>query len=83
MAALDTSRAAASAQIEAYRRMAPEARLRVGLELTRMARGLLTAGIRKRHPEYDENQVRLAAIRLWIGSELFRQAYPEERELAP
>jgi hypothetical protein len=83
MRALDTSQDAASAQLAAYRRMMPEARLRAGLELTAMARRLLAAGIRKRHPEYDDDQVRLASIRLWLGPNLFRAAYPHELELDP
>ncbi len=83
MAALDTTTAADAVQLEVYRRMAPEARLRVGLELTELCRGLLVTGIRARHPEYDAEQVRLASIRLWLGQELFRRAYPGARELEP
>jgi hypothetical protein len=83
MRALDTSQDAASAQIAAYRQMTPEARLRVGLELAEMARQLTAAGIRKRHPEYGDEQARLALIRLWLGTELFRAAYPNCPELAP
>lgn len=51
--------------------------------MTEMARRLLIAGIRKRHPEYDDDQVRLASIRLWLGPELFRDPYPDEPELEP
>jgi len=83
MAALDTAPGADAVQLEVYRRMAPEARLRAALELTAMSRELLVAGVRGRHPEYDEDQVRLAAIRLWLGAELFRAAYPDEREMEP
>jgi len=83
MRALDTSQEAAAAQIEAYRRMTTEARLRVGLELTEMARQLLAAGIRKRHPDYGDDHVRLASIRLWLGRDLFRAAYPHEPEIEP
>jgi hypothetical protein len=83
MLALDTSEETSSIQIEVYRRMTPGARLRLGLELTEMSRRLLVDGIRRRHPEYDEEQARLASIRLWLGPELFRNAYPEMRELDP
>jgi hypothetical protein len=81
MTALDTTPVAAAAQLEAYRRMAPEARLRAPLDLTRMARQLLAAGVRMRHPEYDEKSIRLAVIRLWLGRDLFRDAYQHEPEL--
>jgi hypothetical protein len=83
MRPLDTSEETSSIQIEVYRRMTPGARLRLGLELTEMSRRLLVDGIRRRHPEYDEEQTRLASIRLWLGPELFRNAYPEMRELDP
>jgi hypothetical protein len=83
MRPLDTSEQAASIQIAVYRRMEPAARLRVALELTEMSRRLLTDGIRKRHPEYDGEQVRLAATRAWLGPENFRRAYPDRVELEP
>jgi hypothetical protein len=79
----DTAADATKAQLEIHRRMGPEARLRVGLELTRMARQLLVDGIRARHPEYDDEQVKLAAFRLWLGPALFRAAYPAAPELDP
>jgi hypothetical protein len=83
MRARDTTAEADTVQLEIYRRMTPEARLRAGLELTEISRRLLITGIRQRHPEYDANQVRLAAIRVWLGPGLFREAYPREPELAP
>ena len=83
MRALETSQDAAAAPLEAYRRMTPEACLRVGLGLTKMAHRLLIAGTRMRHPENGDDQVRLASIRLWLGRDLFRAAYPHEPELEP
>ena len=83
MAAPDTPDEVSRVQIEIYRRMTPGARLRLGLELTEMSRRLLADGIRRRHPVYDEEEVRLASIRVWLGPELFRSAYPGEREMEP
>ena len=83
MRARDTSAEAAAVQIETYRRMTPAARLRVALELTELSRQLLAAGVRRRHPEYDAGQIRLATIRLWLGDELYRRAYAGCAELAP
>ena len=79
----DTSDEAAAAQLEVYRRMTPEARLQVALELTEMSRQLLVDGIRARHPEYSDEQVRLAMIRVWLTPELYRQAYAVYPELDP
>ena len=83
MAARDTSPEAASVQLDAYRRMSPAARLRVGLELTAVSRRLLADGVRRRHPEYSDEQVRLAFLRLWLGADLFRAAYAGMPDLEP
>jgi hypothetical protein len=80
---LDTSPEAHGVQLEVYRRMSPEARLRVGLELTELSRRLLRDGVCLRHPEYSEEQLRAAFLRLWLGDDLFRAAYPALPALAP
>lgn len=79
----DTSPDAARVQLEVYRRMEPSERLRVGLELTRMSRDLLAQGIRARHPEYSDDDLRWAFLRAWLGPEDFAQAYPGEPALDP
>ncbi len=79
----DTSEDAARIQLEVYRRMAPSERLNVGLELTRMSRDLLAEGIRARHPEYSDDEVKWAVIRVWIGRDMFRRAYPHGPQLDP
>jgi hypothetical protein len=81
--ARDTTEEAAQVQLDAYRRMASSDRLRVGLELTRMSRDLLAAGIRARHPEYTDDEVKWALIRAWIGADLFQRAYPHCPQLDP
>lgn len=83
MVAKDTSADAAQMQLEVYRRMTPQARLRAAMELADLSRQLLQNGIRARHPEYNDDQVRLAAIRLWLEPETFRAAYPDAPDLAP
>jgi hypothetical protein len=56
--------------------MAPEKRLAQALQMTASARALSAAGIRSRHPELTDRQVKLALIRLTLGDELFRQVNP-------
>jgi hypothetical protein len=34
------------------------------------------SGIRARHPEYDDEQVRLAYARLVLGDDITREAWP-------
>jgi hypothetical protein len=83
MMSLDTSPDASALQLDVYRRMSPAARLRIGLELTALSRRLLEDGVRRRHPEYDNQQVRVAFLRRWLGGDLFRRAYQGQPELDP
>ena len=83
MTLTDTSKDAERVQLEVLRRMGPEGRLQAGIELTRMSRLLLAEGIRRRHPDYDDDQIRLATIRLTLPADLFHAAYPEAGSLLP
>jgi hypothetical protein len=79
----DTTRDAEKKQIEILRRMGPEGRLRAAIELSRSSRKLLLEGVRRRHPDYDEGQIRLETIRLTLPEALFRAAYPQAAENLP
>jgi beta-phosphoglucomutase-like phosphatase (HAD superfamily) len=83
MRPLDTTPEAERAQLEAFRRMGLGGRLKAGLALSRTCRDLMREGVRKRHPEYDDDQIRLAVIRLMLPEELFLEAYPGAREIRP
>ena len=72
----DTTPEAAWVQLEAYRHMGGVRRLELAFELSDFLRGFVESGVRSRHPEYDQNQVKLAVIRLTVGDELFRKAFP-------
>jgi hypothetical protein len=71
----DTSTEAAAVQGEAFRRAGAEGRLRMALQMSDEVASLLEAGVRQRHPEYSARDVRLAAIRLRLGDELFKAVY--------
>ena len=83
MKPLDTTQEAEEIQLDIFRRMGPERRLQAGLALSRICRELLREGVRRRHPDYDERQVRLAVIRLTLPDDLFSAAYPEARDILP
>jgi hypothetical protein len=72
----DTTPEAARIQREIYRRMSPSRRLELALQMSDFVRGVVAAGVRSRHPDYTDDQVRLAVIRLTLGKELFDKAYP-------
>ena len=79
----DTSDEADRAQIEAYRRIGDSGRLEAAFRLIELARLAAVSGIRSRHPEYDDDQVRLAYARLVLGDELTRAAWPTRDLVAP
>jgi hypothetical protein len=79
----DTSPEAERLQLEIFKRMGPAARLQAGIALSQTCRRLLAEGVRRRHPEYDERQVRLAVIRLMLPEDLFLKAYPNATEILP
>jgi len=72
----DTTEEAARVQFTILRRLGMEGRGAMALELSDNLRAVTEAGVRRRHPDYTEEMVRLAALRLAIGEPLFRQAYP-------
>jgi hypothetical protein len=80
---LDTTPEAYAAQIEAYRRMGGKERTAVMFRLNELARATAVAGIRARHPDYGEEQVRLALFRLILGDELTRAVWPGRELVDP
>jgi len=83
MTAGDTSNEAARIQALVYRRMGPERRVRAAAEMSEDARRISAGGIRSRHPQYTDAQVRHALNRLVLGDALFAAAWPKAPLLAP
>lgn len=81
--ATDTSPDANAFQLEAYLRMGGTGRAQVMFRLSEMTRRTAEAGIRRRHPEYDQAQVMLALARLLHGDELVQRAWPGRELLEP
>lgn len=79
----DTTPEAHRVQGEAYRRMGGAARVALAFELGETVRQLTLAGIRHRHPDYTDEQVRLAYARLTLGDELVRAAWPNRDLVTP
>ena len=52
--------------------MSGSERVAVAFRLNEWARRTAERGIRSRHPEYTEAQVKMALRRLWLGDELTR-----------
>jgi len=62
----DTSPEIEAMQLEIRRRMTPEQRLSVALEISDVCRAFRKAGIMREHPDWSERQVMI---------ELFRRAF--------
>ena len=73
----DTSPEAAEILRQRILRMTPSQRVEEGIRLCKLARQVMRAGIRMRHPDYDEDTVEMALARLLWGDELYRKARPE------
>jgi hypothetical protein len=79
----DTSIDAWSAQVELLSAMSGSRRSALAFRLTRLARDASRAGIRARHPEYDDDDVRRAFFRLLHGDTLTREVWPDQELLDP
>ena len=55
-----------------------DGRVRMTFQLNNALRSISEAGVRHRHPDYSDRQVRLAATKLAIGADLFKLVYPGE-----
>ncbi len=73
----DTTVEAVRKQFEILRRLGPEVRLKMAFEMSDNLRRIVEAGVRGRHPNYDEQKIKQEVLRLMIGETLFRQIYPE------
>ena len=60
----DTSPEIEAMQLEIRRRMTPEQRWKVTLEISETYRAFRKAGIRKQHPDWTERQVMIELFRL-------------------
>lgn len=79
----DTSPEVQEMVYERLRRMTPSQRFEEGINLCKLARQFMRAGIRMRHPDYDEEYVEMALARLLWGDELYRKARPQWPLLDP
>jgi hypothetical protein len=70
--AFDTSPAMREAQNQLYREIGPAGRARVAAEMSDMLRELASAGVRLRHPEYDDEQVRAEVLAVFYGRRTVR-----------
>ena len=66
----DTSREAWQVHLEALRRLTGPERVAMAFEMSAAARDLTEAGVRHRHPDWSDEQVRDALLELLLGEQL-------------
>jgi hypothetical protein len=71
----DTTADVLAMQRQILHRIGSAGRLAMMFELSDNLRLLVAAGVRHRHPQWDDRAVERDVIRLMIGEDLFRQAY--------
>jgi hypothetical protein len=73
----DTTLEAARIRFSILRKIGITGRASMAIGLSDGLRAIIESGVRQRHPEYDDKMIRLAALRIAIGEELFHQSYPD------
>jgi hypothetical protein len=66
----DTTAEAWAVQLEILRRMTGPERVAMAFEMSEAARSLSEAGIRNRHPDWNDDQVRDAIREMLLGRDL-------------
>lgn len=66
----DTSAEAMEVQLECLRQMSPQERIRRTFAMSRRIKQMAFEAIRRRHPEFNEQQVKLKFIELTYGTAL-------------
>jgi hypothetical protein len=67
MQARDTTPLAAAVQLRLYRQASPSRRAQIAVELSDAVRETALAGIRRRNPDYSEQEVAFSFLRLVYG----------------
>ena len=73
----DTTIDAARKQFEILERLGIEGRAEMTFELSDNLRQITESGVRSRHPEYNDREVRREVLRITLGDELYRKAFGE------
>jgi hypothetical protein len=72
----DTTPQATQVQVDIWRRMGPEGRVSLMLEMCEQVANTSKAGIRQRHPDYSNDQVQDAFLFILWGRETYQRVFP-------
>ncbi len=74
----DTTIDAMRKQFEILERLGIEGRAEMTFQLSNNLRQITEAGVRLRHPEYNDKAVRREVLRITLGDELYYKAFEEQ-----
>jgi hypothetical protein len=83
MRPFDTSAQAHEFQLDGYRRMDAGRKAEIVAGLSAAVRAVACVGIRQRHPDYSDDDVRQALVVLLHGHETARRLWPEKAPRDP
>lgn len=73
----DTTQDAAVKQFDILKKMDINARAAMTFELSDNLRSIIEAGIRLRHPNYCDDDIKISALSLTVDKKIFNQAFPD------
>jgi hypothetical protein len=76
----DTSPEALRVQLDVLRALPGSRRLELAVEMSDALMEVAAVGVRQRHPEFTEEQVRQTLIRMRLGDQLFDTVYGSHGE---
>lgn len=79
----DTSQAAHEFQMRLYRSITDRQRSELALRMSDDIRRVAAEGIRQRHPDYSEGDVRRALVALLYGAEAAAKVWPDSPVPSP
>jgi hypothetical protein len=79
----DTDRAAYEIQRKIYMRLGARERMAMAFRLSDTVRRLAISGIRHRHPDYTDAEVKDAFARLRLGDSVVRAIWPDRALVDP
>lgn len=74
----DTTAEARAVQDRALRSIGMAGRMAMTFELSDNMRTMVEAGVRHRHPQWDQQAVEREVLRLMIGDDLFREVFGKD-----
>jgi hypothetical protein len=77
MIPLDTHAKAHEVQVRAHRALSPSRRVEIAVEMSNAVRRIAREGIRLRHPDYSDEELRRALFGLLYGAALARRVWPD------